>query len=279
MLKVAVVGLGQIGASLGLALKNKVLKNHYFVVGIGRKKETLKSALKLKAVDEVSLSFDAVKFCDIVVICAPVDTIVPIYKKLSKIIDKKTIISDVGSVKFNIEKDITSFSGDKKLAQFVGAHPMAGVEKNGIFSACADMFKNANVVITSSIPKSSNNEGVIERMWKDTGANVIKMSAKKHDELAAFTSHLPHILAFSLNRIYNKIRKKNIQVETLTAGSFRSMTRVSVSNADMWSPIFSSNDINISKWLNEFIKELNIFKNNLKNKEKIKKEILNAQKQ
>jgi prephenate dehydrogenase len=278
MLNVSIIGLGQIGGSLGLALKSETLRNRYHITGIGRKKDTLDAALKLGVVDDVSLSLQSAKNADIVVICTPVDTIVSIYKELVKIVSKNTVITDTGSVKYQIEKDISIFSKNVGYVSFIGSHPMAGKAKNGIFSADANMFKDARVVITTSSKKLAEKEILITQMWKDTGADIVKMSAKKHDELVAFTSHMPHVVAFSLNKIYKKLNMRNPQIDMLTAGSFKDITRVVISSADMWVPIFKSNSKNIEKYLDEVIKELIFFKKNLNNQQKIKKEILKAQK-
>ena len=310
--KVAIIGLGQIGGSLGKALKSV---KRYYIIGVARREETLKKALKINAFDKLSLSLQDVKGCDIVVICTPVDTIIPIYKQLSKIAGKNTIITDAGSVKEQIELGVRSVeSGVKgkilkqspiktlgdmvqndttnfKLSSgavavnstlhtphstlpFIPAHPMAGKEKNGIESADASLFKGANVVIIGSHKKMLKNEAIVAKMWEDAGAKIIKMSAKKHDELVAFTSHLPHLIAFSLNKIYKDKRKKNKEIEQIVAGSFKSATRVANSSADMWAPVLRMNAANIKKELNSFIKELENFKKSLNNQSKIKKEIL-----
>jgi len=271
-IKIAIIGLGQMGGSLGLALK-KNAKNKYYIIGVARREETLKAALKMGVADKVSLSLQDTKDCDIAVICTPVDTIAPIYKQLSKIAGKNTIITDTGSVKEEIEKQI---SVDSKLP-FVAVHPMAGKENNGILTADAEMFKNANVVITGSIKKSLKNEAKVAEMWKAAGARIINMPARKHDELVALTSHLPHLIAFSLNKIYKEKKKKNKSIEQIAAGSFKSATRVANSSADMWAPIFAANSGNIIKHLDAFIKELAAFKKVLKNKDKMKKEILKTQ--
>jgi len=278
-IRIGIIGLGQMGGSLGLALK-KNAGSKYYIIGIARRQETLKTAHKIGAVDKVSLSLQDVKGCDIVVICTPVDTIVSIYKQLSKIVGEDTIITDAGSVKEQIEQQlrITNYELRKERLSFVAAHPMAGNEKNGILSASAEMFKAANVVITGSLKKSLKNEKFVAKMWKDTGANIINMSAKKHDELVALTSHLTHCIAFSFNKVYKDVKKKSPEVDKITAGSFKSMVRVASSGADMWAPIFAANSKNIIKHMDAFIKEFNIFKKVLKNKDKVKKEILKTQK-
>jgi prephenate dehydrogenase len=272
------VGLGQMGGSLSLALKKNDAP--YYIIGIVRKKDSLKTAIKHKMVDEISLTLESAKNADIVVICTPVDAILPLYRKLCDIVvNENAIITDVGSVKHSIAREIKySFIEKKNVLPFVGVHPMAGKEKNGIFSADADMFKNANVIVTGLSKKLTKKEALIARMWEYAGANVFKMSAQKHDELVAFTSHLPHIVAFLLKKIYKKTKKKNSQIDILVANSFKSMTRVAVSSSDMWAPIFELNSKNIEKYLVEFVEELDSFKQILKNKQEIKKEILYIQK-
>jgi prephenate dehydrogenase len=276
MQKIAIIGMGQIGGSVGKALRAKRLKNKYYIIGIDKDKKTLKAALKTGAADEVSDKLLAAKGCETAIICLPADLIAPVCKRLLKIAGKETVITDAGSVKESIVKDIKGFFTKEKRVSFVPAHPMAGKEKNGIMSASADMFKGANLIITeSSNPEA---EKKVARIWKDAGAKIIKMSAKKHDSLAAMTSHLPHIIAFALNKIYKKIKAENPEIDALTAGSFKSMTRVSVSSADMWAPIFAMNNINVRRHLKAFIKELQIFEKSLNNQSKLKKEILKTQK-
>ncbi|MDR0401895.1 MAG: prephenate dehydrogenase [Endomicrobium sp.] len=279
MLNLCIIGLGQIGGSLGLALKKN--KAPYHITGIVRRTESAEIALKLGIVDEVYLNLKYVKNSDIIVICTPVDMILYLYKKIYSIVDnnKDVIITDVGSVKYSIEKKIKNFMVKKnKSISFVGTHPMIGKENNGIFSADADMFKNANVVITGVCKKMTKKEILIFKMWKYVGANVFKMSSQKHDKLVAFTSHLPHVVAFLLKKMYKKIKKKDLQISMLVSSSFKSATRVAVSGSNVWAPIFKLNGKNIEKYLFEFINELNNFKQILNDKKKIETEILSIQK-
>ncbi|MDR2191676.1 MAG: prephenate dehydrogenase/arogenate dehydrogenase family protein [Endomicrobium sp.] len=292
-INVAIIGLGQVGGSVGKALKSKPKK--YFITGIDRNPAVLKTALKSKAADEVSPSLNAAKGADAIIICAPVNSIAGIYKALSKIVSPDTIITDAGSVKESVERQLKIASkqkrGGKSAKQrraivnsvspqlpFIGAHPMAGTEKNGIENARADMYKNAKVVITNTDKRLLKQQKAVENIWKDAGGVIVKMPPKKHDELAALTSHLPHIIAFALNKIYKQTEKKNKDINFLTAGSFKSITRVAVSSADMWAPIFQMNSKNIGGYLQNFIKELQIFKKALNSREKLKKEILKTQK-
>ncbi|MDR3111689.1 MAG: prephenate dehydrogenase/arogenate dehydrogenase family protein [Elusimicrobiota bacterium] len=275
MKTVCVFGLGQIGGSLCLALK-KNCNSIYKVAGVTIHKKTFKEALMLNIANEVFFGLQSVKKADIAIICTPVNTIAGIYKQISALFPT-AVISDTGSIKHPIEKEISSFLKSNS-ADFVGAHPMAGKEKSGLTFADADMFKNANVVITGSMKKSFTNENLISDMWKNIGAKIIKMSAKKHDKIASFTSHLPHVISFSLNSIYKSIRRKEPYIDELIAGSFKSATRVASSSADMWAPILSMNRQNLAKDIEIFIKKLQNFKKNLHFCEKTKKTILKSQK-
>ncbi|MDR1511843.1 MAG: prephenate dehydrogenase [Endomicrobium sp.] len=275
MLNLCIVGLGQMGGSLSLALKKSSAP--YRITGIV-KKDFVNTALRLKIVDEVYPTLESARGADIVVICTPVDTILPLYRRLCNIVNKSAIVTDVGSVKYLIERRIKGFSVKRNAIPFIGVHPMVGREKSGIFSADASMFRNANVIMVGSSKKLTKKEMLVAQMWKYAGAKVIKMPARKHDELVAFTSHLPHVIAFLLKKIYKRTKRKNSRVDVLVADSFKSATRVAVSNPDVWVPIFELNSKNVEKYLIEFIKELSDFKQILKNKQKIKKEILNIQK-
>ncbi|MDR2860468.1 MAG: prephenate dehydrogenase/arogenate dehydrogenase family protein [Elusimicrobiota bacterium] len=279
-MKIAILGLGLIGGSLGKSLKvfnNKVHNNKYRILGIGRKKDALNTAIKTGAVDEASLFLTDCFDADIIVIAMPVDLTVETYKKLISIVKKGAIITDVGSVKYSIEKEIEDINKKGNFASFVGAHPMSGKETNGLANSTADLFNKANVVITGSVKKSLKNENIVAQMWQDAGANIIKMSAKKHDELVALTSHLPHLMAFALHKIYKDKKSKDKDIEKILAGSFYSAIRVASSSADMWAPIFANNSANIKNNLNNFIKELNSLGKTLNNKIKVKKQILKTQ--
>ncbi|MDR3244054.1 MAG: prephenate dehydrogenase/arogenate dehydrogenase family protein [Elusimicrobiota bacterium] len=275
-MNIAIIGFGLIGGSLGKALKVKPQKYH--ITAIVRKKSAALLALKTKSADTASLNLQDVSKADIVVIATPVDLIIPIYKELIPIVKKGAVITDAGSVKYPIEQEIRKLSRRKGFISFVGSHPMSGKETNGLLNAQADLFKNANVVITDSIQKSKKNENAIANMWRDSGANIIRMSAQKHDELVALTSHLPHLMAFALNKIYKDKRSKDKKIEKIVAGSFYSAIRVASSSADMWAPIFKKNIKYIKSNLNAFIKELKKFEKNLNNQAKVKERILETQK-
>ena len=275
MKTVAIIGVGLMGGSLGIALRH-ISKNgskQYDVIGIGRNIKNLQLAKDKNAVDCYSTDISAVKCADIIFICSPVDTIVNIYNEVSKFVDKKTIVCDIGSIKFNVDNKIKQIrQKNKNCPAFVGCHPMCGMEQNGIEYASLDIYNNANVVITSN-PKDKNTK-VISKLWKDIGCKVVFMSAKEHDETVAFTSHLPHIIAFSFYKMFKEKKNKNKNIDSLVAGSFKSLTRVAKSSKQMWIPIFLNNKKNLKILSKELCRQIKNFADAFNNKEKLE-EILN----
>ncbi|MCL2388883.1 MAG: prephenate dehydrogenase/arogenate dehydrogenase family protein [Elusimicrobia bacterium] len=269
MTNVCIVGLGHIGGSLGKALVDarKNGKRLYKVYGYARKPGVCRAALKIKACDAVFNSIDEIKNCDIIVLCVPVDKIAHFYKALVKIVSPETVITDVGSIKGFIEVEVKKIRGNlphRKVADFVGAHPMAGREVSGINSADETIFKGATCIITGSVSANVKNEKLVKKMWQDTGLKIVKMPAKEHDFLTALTSHLPHITAFCLQGMYNDVKRKYPNIEKIVAGSFKSATRVATSSAAMWAPIFNLNR-------KEIIKHTEIFSKNIKKLSKVSK--------
>ena len=275
MKTVAIIGVGLMGGSLGIALRH-ILNNgirQYDVIGIGRNIKNLKLAKDKNAVDSYSTNIEVVKCADIVFICSPVDTIVNFYGEISKLVNKKVIVCDIGSIKFNVDKKIKQIQQkNKNTPAFVGCHPMCGIEQNGIEYASLDIYNNANVVITSN-PKDKNTK-IISKLWKDMGCKVVFMSAKEHDETVAFTSHLPHIIAFSFYKMFKEKKDKNKDIGSLVAGSFKSLTRVAKSSQQMWIPIFLNNKKNLKILSNELCKQIKNFVNTFNDKQKLE-EILN----
>ncbi len=271
MKTVAIIGVGLMGGSLGIALKQFTKKGQrqYEVVGIGRNLKTLKLAKDKKAVDSFSTNINMVSCADIVFICSPADTVVGIYLEVAKYVRKTTIVCDVSSIKFNICEQIKKIQKENKnYPCFVGCHPMAGIEQSGIEYASGDIYNNATVVITSDI--HDKNVKIISRLWKDIGCKIKFMSAKEHDEIVAFTSHLPHIIAFSFYKMFKEKNSKNKNIKNLIAGSFESITRVAKSSLKMWLPIFLNNKNNLKLLSMQFCKQIKEFINCFDDEKKLK---------
>ena len=271
MKTVAIIGVGLMGGSLGIALRHLVKngQRQYDVIGIGRNIKNLKLAKDKNAVDSYSTNISAAKCADIIFICSPVDTIVDFYKEIAKFADKKTIVCDIGSIKFNVDTKIKQLQAqNKNYPAFVGCHPMCGIEQNGIEYASLDIYNNANVVITAN-PKDKSTK-IISKLWKDVGCKVLFISAKDHDETVAFTSHLPHIISFSFYKMFKEKENKNKNIDSLVAGSFKSLTRVAKSSPQMWIPIFLNNKNNLKVLSNELCKQIKDFVDTFGNEEKLK---------
>ncbi len=250
--KICIIGVGLIGGSLASALKRSKLKIGK-IVGVGRNINKLKLAKKLGVIDEFTTDFsEGVKDANVVVISTPVETIVPIFKKILPYLSPYTTVIDVGSVKLPIIKEIQKI-GENKNIDFIGTHPIAGSEKSGIQYANADLFKNATCVICYN-RKLSTQESYkkIKLLWESIGAKVVNLSPEKHDKILSKTSHLLHLISYSLVHYLNK----NKEDTKFVGGAYRDMTRIAGSNPVLWTNICYMNKKFIKREVNRFCKKL-----------------------
>ncbi len=260
--RVAIIGVGLIGGSLGLALKEKRIAKR--IIGVGRREESLKIALEKKEVDEVTTDLaSGVKDADLVVIATPLELTVETFKKIIPHLKKRCVATDVGSVKGSILKRI-----DHPL--FIGGHPLAGSEKRGPQSARADLFKEATIVLTPVEKTDEKALALVKSMWQDLGAKVLFLPPEVHDELVAFTSHLPHILATSLTNLIAALAEKEEKVLSLMGEGFRDTTRIAASPPNMWQEICLANREEISKAIKRFKEILSEMEEALSKEEKDK---------
>lgn len=260
--KVAIVGVGLLGGSLGLALKKKKVTQS--VVGLGRNEQRLTRAIEKKAIDEFYLPSDwkcGLHDVDIAIVCTPVRDIVPFIKKIVPWLPKGSIITDVGSTKYSIVSQIDLYLlRQHHPVYFVGSHPMAGSEQTGIESANPDLFKQAVCLITPSKYTTQVAIDKISQMWKLVGGNVIYLSPIDHDRYVAAISHLPHIIAASLVATVAALNKKDNQLIQLAAGGFKDTTRIASSSPEIWRDICLENKKTIVDVLKLFEKELKSIK-------------------
>ncbi|MDD5465228.1 MAG: prephenate dehydrogenase [Candidatus Omnitrophica bacterium] len=253
--KVVIIGTGLIGGSIGLDLRKKHLAGQ--VVGLSRKKGNANLAQKSGAIDSVAASLDVVSDADLVILAAPVDVIIDIAAKIAGKLKKDCIVIDVGSSK---ERIVSKLSG--LIPNFLGCHPLAGSEKRGAANLKAGIFKGSVCVITPTPKTDKKTLAKIRLLWQRIGAGVIVLPAKKHDRILAYTSHLPHAVAFSL------IGSIPDQFFGLSSGGLRDTTRIAASDANLWSQIFLSNRSNLLAGLSSFQVKLEALKLALKNKDK-----------
>jgi prephenate dehydrogenase len=239
---VAVIGVGLIGGSLGMALRRS---KRYRVLGIARRPSTLQEARRLGAIDAGSTNLTDVYQADIIVIATPVDSIIPIIQQIQPFLKSRAIVTDAGSVKGILDHVIRG-------VRFVGAHPLAGSHKTGVQSARPDLFHGATCVL---VPQDRSAMGPVRRMWETAGARILELSARAHDDAVALTSHLPHLVAHAL--VQAAMRRPNQKIiKALMAGSFRDATRVASSDPEQWVQIFQTNLKNIRHAARLFEREL-----------------------
>ncbi|MCL6518381.1 MAG: prephenate dehydrogenase [Armatimonadetes bacterium] len=250
---VAIVGVGLIGGSFGMALKKRGLAES--VIGIGRNPERLQKAVDLGAIDEWMTDIKAgVRDADLVYISTPVGLEVHFIQQAVMAAPNGCIITDAGSTKGEICRQADRIV--RKDVHFVGGHPMAGSEMTGVEAANPELFVNATYVLTPTSATSPEAMAVVQKLAEAIGSKVIVMDPEAHDWCVAAVSHLPHIIAAALVSMAHEYSLKNPQVFNLVAGSFRDMTRVASSSPVLWRDICLTNVEEIQKAAESFKQHL-----------------------
>ncbi len=250
---VCIIGPGLIGGSIGLGLKKRNLVKT--VIGVGHRPSSIETAIKMHAIDRGMLhAEEAVKNADIVILTTAVNQIIDTAKKVIPCMKSNAILTDVGSTKHHIVQQITQ--NIRKDITFIGAHPIAGSEQRGVEFASPDLFVGCNCIIT---PLDKNAKGLetISSLWRLLGAKIIYLSPEQHDEILAYVSHLPHLLASCL---VNAIKQEHL---VYGASGLRDTTRVASGDAELWVNIFDHNCDNVIKSIDQFMTELAGFRNDL----------------
>ncbi len=238
--KIAIIGVGLIGGSLALALKEKGLVRT--ITGIGRTMDNLQTARSLNIVDEITQeAAEGVRGAELIVVCVPVLKIVDVIKRALPGISAPCIITDVGSVKKQIAEEVRGLLPPG--VEFVPAHPVAGTEESGAAAAFAELFKDKLTVVTPSHKTSAKAVEIIKKLWTAAGSHVAEMDAEEHDRVFALVSHLPHVIAYTLvNTVAcDETLSGSHQAIDYSAGGFKDFTRIASSSPEMWSDICSMN--------------------------------------
>jgi prephenate dehydrogenase len=251
--RVAVVGVGLIGGSFALAMKQAKACTH--IVGFGRDPRNMKLALARGVVDTVAENMaEAVRDADLVLVATPVAQYPAVLAALAPALAAATLVTDAGSTKRDVVA-AARLAMAGKLAQFVPAHPIAGAERSGVAAAQVDLFRGRKAVLT---PLAESSPQAVERVaaaWRACGARVHRMSPEEHDEVFAAVSHLPHLLAFAL--VHELAGRKNAaQLFAYAAGGFRDFTRIASSHPEMWRDICVANRDALLAELRGYMQEL-----------------------
>lgn len=255
-MKVGIIGLGLMGGSLGLCLKeNKLISSVY---GLDLDAQNAKDALKLGLIHEL-IGFDKLSNCDIIFIATPVNAIIEILQNLKEL-PKTTTIIELGSTKRKIVESLPA----TLIKQTIFAHPMAGTENSGPKAAFKELYKDAVCVLCDSEVADDLHQKRAVEIFSHLGMRIVFMDSTSHDHHTAIISHLPHAISFSLaNYVMREEDRRNIAY--LGGPSFKGMCRISKSSPLMWGGIFTQNKENILASIEHFQEELENCKKMLEN--------------
>jgi len=248
---VAIVGVGLIGGSIGLALRERKLAQR--VIGVGRTASRLQQARRRGAVTETTTSLErGVAEADVVVVCTPVDDLGEHVCAVAENTGSDTLITDVGSTKEQIVQHLEVELPAK--SKFVGSHPVAGGEKAGVRFARADLFQGRLTIVTPGKQSAAQDIQRVSRFWRSLGAQVVRMTPRQHDEQIAAISHLPHVLATLL------AAGTTAEQQQLVGTGWLDTTRVASGNVTLWRQIFQQNKVHVLKSVDKFAQLLTSFR-------------------
>jgi prephenate dehydrogenase len=248
---VAIIGVGLIGGSLGLALRQRALART--VVGIGRTASRLRIAEEIGAVSRATTDVaQGVADAELIVVCTPVSHVVDHVQQVSLACPAKALITDAGSTKGEICRSLAA--GLPGRGTFVGSHPMAGSEKSGPEFSDPNLFEGCVTVVTPPDMFPENPVSEVEAFWQSLGARVVRMSPDEHDRAVAEISHLPHLLASALAATADP------RDLVLAAKGWRDTTRVASGDVELWRQIFTENHRHVLQSLAKFEKVLSAFR-------------------
>jgi prephenate dehydrogenase len=259
--KVVIIGVGLLGGSLARDLKKHGLAK--YVVGVCRSESTARVAIADNVVDEVLPLVEAVKDANLIVLATPMQSMVPLLQSLQSHIPENAVITDVGSVKTDLYARL-KLEVPSVLDKFVLAHPIAGGENSGVAASKLGLFQNKHVIITDTDEVSVAAGSLVAKMWSTLGAKVMRMSLQEHDAIFAKTSHLPHVIAFSLVNFLGHQGDRQ-RLFDLAAAGFYDFTRIASSDAEMWRDICITNRQEVLSALDGFRDQIDGIRNDVAN--------------
>jgi len=249
MIRLAIIGVGLIGGSLGLCLK-QALGNGIYITGHCRTQASMDKAVELGAVDLASADLQTVVGdADIVFLSPPVLQIVPMVKKILPFLKQGTVITDAGSTKCYLWERLSAILPPD--IYYIAGHPMAGRERSGVTAARPDLFRGKAYVIVEDTGAPPEVHERLMSVLKHTGANFTTLDIARHDRCASVISHVPHITAAALVTLLNRSGDDMESCIKLIGGGFKDTTRIASSNADMWADICMTNGPAITRNLRE----------------------------
>lgn len=248
--KMALIGVGLLGGSLGRAVRRRSLVplTHAFV----RREASVVECRSLEVADEISLDLQAVvRDADLVILCTPVAQMKAIVERFNDGLKPGCVVTDVGSTKAELARELAPII-EREGGVFIGSHPMAGSEKTGVAHSDPDLFEGAVCAVTPTGNEPAASVEALKKFWSGLGSEVLEISPEHHDELVARCSHVPHILATELSRFGLKECEGGDLVRRLGGSGFRDTTRLASGSPEMWRDICLSNREQLLKRLSEY---------------------------
>ena len=252
--RVALIGIGLIGSSISHACKRAGLAHS--IVGSARTLATVETAMRLGLIEEGFASArEAARGADLVIVCTPVGLCGTIAEEIAPALTPGAIVTDVGSVKAAIVRDMAPFI--PKGVHFVPGHPIAGTEQSGPESGFAELFDGRWCILTPQETTDTAAVAKLKGFWEALGSNVEIMTPEHHDLVLAITSHLPHLIAYNtVNTAAHLARVTDSEVIKFSAGGFRDFTRIAASDPTMWRDVFLNNKDAVLEMLGRFQEDL-----------------------
>lgn len=264
-MNITIVGLGLIGGSMAIALKNAGFASH--VIGVDNNPEHCKIAMKKGLVHEVSDLQESCAKADLIIVAIPVDKSKEVVARILDLIDEHTVVTDMGSTKKMICKHLEKHA---KRHLYVAAHPIAGTEHSGPLATQRDLFNNKKTFICEKNKSSNKALTTVLKMFHCLNMSVEFMEAEEHDKHVAYISHLSHITSFALGLTVLDIEKDEKSICDMAGSGFFSTVRLAMSSPEMWTPILIENKENISYALNKYVNHLQKFKDYIDQTDKTK---------
>ena len=254
MKQVSIIGIGLIGGSFALDLKQQFPEVQ--ITGIDQNEAHLSEALELEIIDQIG-DLNSLVDADLVVLAIPVNAALEVLPEVLNLISDQAVVIDMGSTKEAICKAVSTHP---KRTQFLATHPIAGTEFSGPSAAIKGLFENkTNIIceVEKTLPALGE---MVLTLFKNMGMHLRFMPAKDHDKHIAYVSHLSHISSFMLGKTVIDKEKNERDIFDMAGSGFESTVRLAKSSPDMWTPIFEQNKANVIETLTEYIQNLNQFK-------------------
>ena len=260
--RLCIIGVGLIGGSLARALRDAGACRE--VVGAGRNAGNLQTAVELGVIDRYDTSLaQAVSGADMVVVCVPLGAMEGVFNAIKGQLADEVVLTDVGSAKGSvIEAAQRAFGSVPEF--FVPGHPIAGTEQSGVEASFPGLYNDRRVILTPLPVTSAAATARVRDMWEAAGAQVVSMNPVHHDAVLAATSHLPHLLAYSLVDTLARL-DDNDEVFEYAAGGFRDFTRIASSDPVMWRDVCLANSDAILLMVDHYIKDLRVLSDAIRN--------------